>query len=148
MIPSFFSKLPIPEKLPAEMERHVAALQRTKGRRECLEQAYRIITSRYEGRKLETYLKLPRAFTKRLEKIWTRTGYLHCHQQNYLLRVLLVKSGKFSEEDVRQKLTLYVISPHQYLQVNLGTKSKPDWIDVDPWALKPCGLRIGKHAGR
>jgi hypothetical protein len=149
IIPGLFSKLPIPEQLPAEMEHVVAQLKRTKSRRECLECAFGVITKKYFGRKVWTYTRLHRVFTKDVTKLWARSGFLHCHHQNYLLRILLVKSGKFEDADVEQQFVLYRhVSPHQYLRVNVGEKGREAWVDADPWAYHGVNLPLGQHAER
>lgn len=147
VVPGLLSKLPIPERLPEGMERVIMDLKQTKSKRECLERAFAIITTKYFGRKVWTYTRLSRAFTKNVATLWAREGFLHCHHQNYLLRILLVRSGKFTEQDIRQRFALYKhVSPHQYLQVNVGSKEQERWVDADPWAFHGVNLPLGQHA--
>jgi len=143
MIPNFFSKKPIPEKLPAEMEKIVADLKNSSSQEECLRRAYDILTQRYRGYKVLTYIYLWRIFETDLEKIWARNGFLHCHVMNYLLRVLLVKSGWFEDSDIELKHSMYCyVSPHQYLRVRVG---KDKWINVDLWYYH-YGKQLGEYA--
>ena len=65
----------------------------------------------------------------------------HCTNLNYVLRVLLLKSGKFSEEDIKLKYTWINLSPHQYLKVNVGGR----WVNADPWAGTK-GMELDKYA--
>ncbi len=143
MFPNFFHKLAIPTKLPADMEKAVAKLKKCKSKKACLEQAYTIITHRVVGKTWPTYTRIYLAFQHDLNTLWQRRGFMHCTHQNYLLRVLLVKS-KFSEREVRQQWTRIGLSPHQYVQVKLNKQ----WVDVDCWAHYPKNLSIGTHAGR
>jgi hypothetical protein len=148
VVPGVFSKLPIPNSLPATMERVITELKRTKSKEECLRKAFFVIMTKYRGERFTTYTRFWRAFTKDIRKLWARSGFLHCQQQNYLLRVLLVRSGKFTEQDIKQRFMLYKgVSPHQYLQVNVGEKGEEEWVDVDPWAFHGAGLPLGRRAG-
>ena len=66
-----------------------------------------------------------------------------CTQQNYVLRLLLVKSGKFKDSEIRIKWTLVAyISPHQYLQVKVG---KGNWVNVDMWGSSK-GVPFGDYS--
>jgi len=131
MIPNFFSKKPIPDKLPLEMEKIVEELKRFESKEECLKQAYGIMAGRYRGYRMRTYIRIHEAFCTDLEKLWRKTGFLHCHVMNYLLRVLLVKSGWFQDDEIELKYSLvWYISPHQYLRVKVGDNK---FINVDVW---------------
>jgi hypothetical protein len=143
MIPNFFSKKPIPDQLPFEMQTIVEELKLSANKEECLKQAYKIMTSRYRGFRFRTYIKIYEAFETDLEKLWCKTGFLHCHVINYLLRVLLVKSGWFDDDDIQLKYSLiWYVSPHQYLQVKVGENK---FINVDTWNHH-YGKRFGDYA--
>lgn len=134
-------------KLPEEMKEELARLKRCKSKQECLTKTFSILTERYYGRSLYTYTLLHKAFHKDLHRLWSRHGFLHCHHFNRLLKLLLLGSGKFSPRDIREKWTAIIISPHQYLQVNVGTEQEPEWLDVDPWAYEGWRTPFGQHAG-
>ena len=140
MIPHLFSKKSIPRRIPS-MKKEILLLKKTKTKRECLKKAYDIITSKYRGGRVETYLRFHQLFMHDPQKLWKRKGFLHCTQQNYLLRVLLIKSGKFHDDDIQLKLTSIWGSPHQYLRVSLSERKS---LDVDCWS-KSFGTPLGKY---
>ena len=136
-----FSKQPLSSKLPKSLEAEINKLKKIKSKYAALKKAYNIITKKYKGYKLKTYLNLSDIF-KNIDEIWSSKGFLHCKNTNYLLRIILIKSRKCTENDIKFKSTLlYYISPHQYLQI----KTEKGWIDVDCWA-KAYGINLGQHA--
>ncbi|NMB48590.1 hypothetical protein GYA13_04080 [Candidatus Kuenenbacteria bacterium] len=143
MIPNFFHKKPIPEKLPAEMEKIVQELKQVSGQNECLEKVFQVITARYRGFRFRTYTRIHEAFHSDLERLWSKKGFMHCHVMNYLLRVFLVKSGWFVDEDIELKYSLvWYISPHQYLQIRMKDGRR---VKVDPWNAY-YGKKLGDWA--
>jgi len=126
MIKNFFRKAEIPENIPKTMQDVVYELKKSKNNEEYLRKAYDILTKKYRGYHIRTYLRIFDLFISDVDKLWAKSGFLHCNHMNYLLRILLVKSGFFN--DIRLKWTLvWYISPHQYLKINLGKKE----IDID-----------------
>ena len=140
--PNFFSKAPIPDELPVDMQRVIDDLHTLSSKEECLHLADKEVTDRFYGYTLATYLKLWQLWTADVHFLWGKSGgFIHCNAMNYLLRVLLVKSGHFAEEDIKCHWTLaWFISPHQYLRVRIDDA----WIEVDPWG-RHHGIPIGKH---
>jgi hypothetical protein len=137
-----FFKTDIPETLPEEMRKIVDDLKKFSGQDECLRGAYAILSEKYRGYRAKTYLRFFEIFTHDPKKLWQRNGFMHCTNINYLLRILLVGSGFFKEEDIRLKWTqVWFVSPHQYVQVKIGG----NWIDVDIWA-RPFEIKLGDHA--
>jgi hypothetical protein len=140
--PNFFSKKPLPEKLPEGMQKIVEQLKKCKTKEECLKKAYDVVTKKYRGYFLRTYLRVWEFFRCDIDQLWdTKDDFIHCNNVNYVLRTLLVKSGKFKEEDILPKNTLVVISPHQYLRIRLG---KDRFIDVDSWG-RAHGIGLGDY---
>ena len=141
IIPHLFKKELIPRQLPKDMQRVVNTLKNVRSKEECLEKAYAIITKRFHGERIKTYTRFLDLFITNINELWKRKGFHHCTHLNYLLRTLLIKSKKFKEQDIKQKLTmLWYISPHQYLKI----KIKNTWIDVDPWG-ETYNTKIGEH---
>lgn len=137
-----FTKTVIPEIIPSEMQKIVDELKLSSNKRECLQKTYNILTERFKGGRVKTYTNLAQIFKTNLEYIWSREGFLHCTNLNYLARVFLIKSEFFKEEDLRLRWTqIWLISPHQYLQVKIDN----GWIDIDIWA-KSFGIEFGNHA--
>jgi hypothetical protein len=143
MIPNWDRKRPIPKRLPEGMIDALKILKDSKDKLDCLKHAFEIISGRYRGGRLKTYFALPALYETDIEKLWNTKGFLHCTHQNYLLRLLLVKSGFFKDDDVILEKTLtYHFSPHQYLRVRIYDSI---WICVDPWASH-FGIRTGDYA--
>ena len=139
----FFSKTPIPKKLPSEIIDVVDDLRKSSSKEECLQKVYDLLGNKYQGARVQTYLKLPLAFKKDIYFFWNKKGFLHCTNMNYLARILLVKSGFFKEEDIILKWTLiWYISPHQYLKVKVAENK---FINMDIWA-KNYGINFGDYA--
>jgi|GEM_PF-976765 len=138
-----FYKSQLPSELPQEILDVIDRLKKTGGREECLKKAYDVLTSKYRGYRFRTLLFPHVLFKRDLEKIWSLSGFLYCNQMNYLLRLLLVKSGWFQDEDIELKWTLiWHISLHQYCRVKLSEKK---YINVDIWA-KAQGFPLGDYA--
>lgn len=136
------TKTPVPDVLPAEMEKIINEIKQCLNKEECLKKVHQILITKYHGNRVKTYTKLPDAFIPDIHKLWNKNGFLHCTNINYVARTLLVKSGHFKEEDIRLKWTLlWYFSPHQYAQVQISEK----WIDIDIWA-HAYGIEYGNHA--
>jgi len=136
-------KKPIPDKVSEVMDAAIQDISRSQDKRAALIKTYDLVGSKYKGYRLVTYLMVFELVTNTLQNVWQRSGYLHCTVLNYLVRVLLVKSGHFKEEDIKQRWTLvYYFSPHQYLRVRL---SESEVVDVDLWG-KRYGVPFGQHA--
>ncbi|QSH39138.1 hypothetical protein JXR01_02410 [Candidatus Kaiserbacteria bacterium] len=134
----------MPEKLPKTMQSAVEELQNSSSQKECLARAYELMTTKYHGNRIKTYALLARVFTRNIFKLWERGGFVHCTNANYVLRILLVKSGFFKNEDIQSKWTLvWYISPHQYLEV---TMQNGECINVDVWSAA-YGLKLGEYVG-
>ncbi|MBU2561041.1 MAG: hypothetical protein KKD17_02005 [Nanoarchaeota archaeon] len=142
MIPNLFSKRPLPDSLPEGMLELIEGLKQCKGKEDCLKYAYGILTGKYRGYKLRVYFRFWELFRCDPFYWWPRSGFMNCTNLNYMLRTLLVKSGRFSESGIVPKLTVLYISPHQYFKVRV---SKDRWVDVDCWA-KAYGIGFGDYA--
>ena len=139
----FLSKTRIPDELPTEMELIIEELRKCSSQRECMQKAYDVLTKRYRGCRIETYTLLWHIFIEDITNLWNRTGFLHCHNMNFLMRVFLVKSGHFRNEDIENRWTLvWYKSPHQYLRITLedGTQT---YIDI--WG-HDHGIKLGDYA--
>ena len=125
-----------------ELDEAVQMLKKSKNREECLKKAYDLVSSKYRGGKLMTYLKFWGLFSNDIEKLWKKSGFMHCTNINRVLKHLLVESRFFKDSEVKKKWTLvYYISPHQYLQADVNGKK----INVDAWG-KHYGIKFGEYA--
>ena len=105
MIWTFFRKARLPDKLPKDMQQAVAKLKKSRGKEDCLKQAYNLLGEKYKGYPLRTYTRLWMIFEFDINKIWARKDFIHCTTMNYLYRVLIINSGFFTDNDIEQKWT-------------------------------------------
>jgi hypothetical protein len=137
-----FSKTPIPDVLPDEMQKIINEIKKSLNKEECLKKTYDILISKYQGNRIKTYTKLFNVFKHDIGTLWNKTGFLHCSNINYILRTLLIKSDFFTDDEIRLRWTvIWYISPHQYAQVKIDDK----WINVDIWAYA-YGIKFGDNA--
>lgn len=138
-----FRKNKLPQELNKEIEPELVEVKNKQTKEEALTYAYNVITTKYHGGKTLTLTKFFDIFSSGVEDLWNRSGFLHCTNQNYLLSLLLVKSGHFNEEDIKPKWTLlWGFSPHQYLQVKVAGNKV---VAVDAWSAS-YGIKLGEHA--
>ncbi len=133
----------IPDRIPGGMQHEIDKLKRSKSKEACLRKAYDIMTKRYIGYRMMTYVALPNLFRKDLDWLWNRAKYVQCTGMNYIMRVLLVKSGFFTDKDIEFRWTMiWYISPHQYMKVRVDDK-KTITLDIWNWAF---GKGYGEYA--
>jgi hypothetical protein len=136
------SKTPLPENLPKELKEALHIASNSKNKEEFLFTIYNLLIKKYKGNRLKTFTKIFEIKEKNLDLLWHKNGFLHCTNINYILRSLLINSKFFKESDIRIKWTLiWYISPHQYLQINVGNK----WINVDIWSHN-FGIKFGDYS--
>ena len=141
--PNVFSRQPVPKSLPKDVQKIVARLQKTKSKTACIRMAYDEVGKRFGGKLFRVITHFFRLYTGSFAEIWSKPGWLHCNTLNYLLRVLLIKSGKFKELDIQVKWTMvYYISLHQYFRVRIG---KNKFINVNMWG-RNNGVPFGEYA--
>lgn len=138
----FFSKTSIPEKVPESMLSLIDELKESSSKEECLKKVYNVLTHKYRGYRVKTFTRFPEVFMTDINRLWGKSGFLHCSNINYIARVLLIKSELFTEKDIQQKVSfIWYISLHQYLRVNVGER----FINIDIWA-HPYGTEYGNYA--
>ncbi len=140
IVPNYgFRKGPLPNILPEKVQKELDLLKKNSISREAfLKNAYDLVTTEYQGGRFKTLLDINRAFQNPLTM---KPGYMHCHNQNYLIRVFLVKSGYFHDGDIEVHTVFFNFFTHQYLKVKVDTS----WVYVDP-AAKAMGIPFGKRA--
>tara|TARA_Y100000310_G_C20393115_1_gene673757 strand:- start:247 stop:717 length:471 start_codon:yes stop_codon:yes gene_type:complete len=135
-----FNRNALPKKIPTELQVIINQLK-GKSRIDILKGAYNTVTTKFTSSNWKTYTHLPEIFQKNTNKLWTK-GFLYCTHQNFLIRLILIKTGKFKESDIKLRRGLtHWLSPHQWLSVRIRNK----WIDVDPWG-RSYGVPFGKNA--
>ena len=134
-----FVREKIPVTIPLELQSKIEELNSSsKGDEDFLQESYIYITQKYTGSRLKTVTQFSRAFGNVFAQ---SSGFLPCTGQNFLLRTLLVRSGRFSESDIKVRTVPLNFFIHQYLLVKVDGA----WIPVDPWAsfLKvPFGQKL------
>jgi len=124
-----------------ELDEAIKKLKKAKNKKECLNMAYDIVSKKYHGERIKTYIRIWELSYFNIKKLWLRKGFLHCTNINKVMKYLLVKSGHFKNSEIKKKWTIIVISPHQYLQINLDGQK----VNVDVWGKK-LGIKFGKYA--
>ncbi len=131
------------EKLPEEMRVLAQEIANQPSQAVALRYAYDALSKRYRGYRLLTFLRLDRFLMSDIDELWKKDGFLHCHHMNYLLRTLLLASGKFALEEIEARWTqIWLFSPHQYLAVTLENGSV---VETDLWG-RVYGIPFGCHA--
>tara|TARA_Y100000310_G_C20107585_1_gene545627 strand:+ start:52 stop:555 length:504 start_codon:yes stop_codon:yes gene_type:complete len=109
---------------------------------EFLKKTYDMINAKFSSKEKYYLRALPTKFFERdLQEIWEGTDDRPCNIQNYVLKTILINSGRFKKEDIEFADSLCRITPHQYLKV----KVEGIWIDVDLWGADH-GIKFGEHA--
>lgn len=132
-----------PEDLPEEMIFLAQEIAKQPTQREALRCAYDALSKKYRGYRILTFLRLDRFFITDIDTLWQKSGFLHCNHMNYLLRIILVMSGKFAPEAIEAHWTqIWIFSPHQYLVITLESGEE---VEIDLWG-KVYGVPFGSHA--
>lgn len=131
MIPNFFSKQKIPNKIPKDFELKINNFSKGCEKEEFLRESFDFVAKGWGGSRFNLFWKFFRLFEKDIFEILNSKGYLHCTTMNFLIRVMGVKSGLFKDEDFELVWTnSWYIAPHQYLRVRIG---KDKYLNVDVW---------------
>jgi hypothetical protein len=137
-----FHKDELPAHIPLGMQKEIERLRsHAENKEDFLVKSLELLTTRYSGAMLRTITQLDLLF-KDIDWVWKHRGFVHCTQQNLMLRIFLVRSGYFSDDDIRLRHTFFWLDIHQYMQLKLNGQ----WVNVDPWATFR-GKPIGEHAG-
>lgn len=116
--------------IPPSIKETVTILRNTNDRESYLKMTYDILTHKYHGERIRTVTHIFALLVQDTEKLWRKSGFLHCTHLNILLKTLLIESGLFAEKDVRFQWThIWYIFPHQYTEVRINNT----WIAIDVW---------------
>jgi hypothetical protein len=141
MFPNFFKKEVLPTELNSTFNSIVKHLDACSNKEEALKEAYNIIANRFSSSRFKIFIKLKRGFVKNPDKMWEKK-FLYCFQVNYLLRMFLVKSKWFKDEDIKLKFSfVYYIIPHQYLKIKVADNQ---YMNIDPWGYD-YGIKFGDY---
>jgi hypothetical protein len=119
------------EDMPADLREKIAENNRSETKMDYLKKSCQEISDRYTSRP-RYYLREPISgfWETNVTKIWEGTADRPSTVQNYMLKLLLTKSGRFTEEDIITVNTYCGITPHQYLKVRVDGG---EWVAVDVW---------------
>lgn len=138
----FLSKPPITTLTNSDMLQAINKVKQAKNQQQALDIAYELVGQRFQSYRFRTYWQLIHIFLNDPNELWQRTSFLHCHHQNFLLRILLIRSNWFTEDEIALGFGLvFYVSPHQYLKVKVDNR----WIAVDPWNYT-YGAKLGEYA--
>ena len=134
-----FGKDAIPQQIPHEVLEEIEKIDKeATSNKEFLKRSYEYITSHFHGDRFKTIYQGFYAFRPLFSH---KKGYLPCTLQNQLLRIMLIKSGRFHSSDIQMKVTVVDFFIHQYMEVYVDN----EWLSVDPWG-KALGIPFGRHA--
>lgn len=137
MIPNFFSKKPIPEVIPEDLEKEISKFSKLP-KDKALEEIFNFVVKKFDVYQIQP-LYFWEFFRDDINWLWKRK-YLNCIHLNFMLRIILVKSG-FNDDDIKLRITqTRYIYLHQYLQLNLDNKL----INLDPW-FAHYGMEMGDY---
>jgi len=116
-------------EIPADMQLTVNNIvKESSSNLEILQRSFGFVDNRYTSTRL-AYLWWPEKLVERnLTEIWNDIGYQHCYSQTAVLKAMLLASGHFSSDDIKE-FNLISYFPHQILKV----KVDGEWINADPW---------------
>lgn len=132
----------LPKDIPDDMQAEIDKLRnKSSGPKDFLQLSYEYLGSIFISDRLNTITKFHYLFLT-LAEAWKKKGYIPCNQSSRIMRIFLIKSGFFTDNDIRRKHSFANLVIHQYLEVKLnGT-----WIAVD--VGEACrGRKIGQHLG-
>jgi hypothetical protein len=144
MIPHLFRPYPIPKTISTVFQKQITQFSlESNSDEEFIKKCFFFVVSLQKGHRINIFLKFSRLFWTDIEQIFNFRGYFHCTTSNYLLRTMLVKSGRISEKDIQQISTsTWGIFPHQYLRVKMG---KNKYLNLDAWAYR-FGIEFGDYS--
>jgi len=141
IIPNFFLKEPLYKVNNNDLHAAIKQLKKLPTAT-AVERAMDILSEKYECQRIVGAFMLWKLYESDPNKLWERKGHTHCTQLNYLLRLMLVRSGHLKDSDIKFGYSLvFYISPHQYLLVTINDKE----VALDPWNYD-LGASVGKYA--
>lgn len=132
----------IPERLPKEMEEALKSIKKkNKTKKDVAKACFDIVVKRYPGKRIFFFTHPHKLFYKDINKIWADKEFQPCTIQGYVLRVMLIKSGYFTEDDIKLCHSFVDFVIHLSIKVNIDG----EWVNMDPWGYK-SGVPYGKYA--
>lgn len=137
----------VPDDIPADMQATIDRLSRqnpdqTAFIRAVLDE----VRSRHFVSKRQHFTHPSILFRKDITEIWEkqRGDRQACHVLNFIVKAMLVKSGRFTDEQVVGRMTFYHMNIHQYLTV----ATDRGIVYVDPWGYLARKTAVGEYGTR
>lgn len=146
-IPHLGWKRPAEKELPKDLKKDLKRIGNSYKKKEDVLKAivnYMILEKGFYGKYGQIFRRFLYLFESKFDKLWNGNGFLHCHQHNFVLRNLLLGTGRFSEEDITPVITNCVLNIHQYSEINVSDDiTSKKMIKIDIFALS-LGYKYGK----
>ena len=134
-----FKTSPLPNKIPQSFQAIIDSLNhKSIDNYDYLRKSYDYITDHYYGSRTDTLLKFWMAFQNPFK--YDR-GFMPCNTLNTLLKIMLIRSNRFKNSQIRTRVVFLNCFIHQFLEVKINDK----WIQVDP-SYKVYGIPFGRAA--
>ncbi|MDI6734338.1 MAG: hypothetical protein QMD50_02495 [Patescibacteria group bacterium] len=138
-------KIKVPAEINSEMQKTIDEIsEKTKDSDEKFIKAILdLLKDRYIIKIWQTHLYPQIMFRKDINKIWHQVGEKQsCNVLNFVMKTILVKSGRFNEENIKERLTFYEFNIHQYLEI----KTSNQIVFADPWGYLAGKVDFGEYA--
>ncbi len=143
IIPNLGFRKKIKEELPKDAKKKLLEIKNSsKNKKEALKKVIDYQLTNFYSEMRQVFPRFKFLFESNFNKLWSKKGFLHCHQQNFVLRRLLIGTGMFTEKDIHLKHTFCYLNIHQYLKINIG-RNKKEWMNADPFAIS-LGYNLGE----
>ena len=131
----------VPEQIPENMAVEIDRLKTlARNKEDYFKLCFDYLGSKYYSDRIDTIYKFSVVF-ENTEKIWATTGYVPCTQSNWIMKIFLVKSGFFKNEEVRTHHIFFNFFLHQYEEVFLDGK----WVAFEVGEKQKQNIPIGRH---
>jgi len=127
--------------IPKELKKEILKLKKITDKKKCILAALKYIKRNFKSTYFLLFIQLHKHYYSNLSNIIKKKGFWPCHIQLFILKVLIIKSGKFKDKDIQTHYSIYNGVIHEYLKIKLNN----NWIDVDPWGYNR-GIPLGYHS--
>jgi hypothetical protein len=125
---NFLTPPSVPKKLPSDLELEIQKLKQYQTKDDVLKATYDLLTKKYRGHRLKTLIRFFDLFKVDVNSLWSKNGFLHCTNMNYLMKF--------------RWTLIHFYSPHEYVQVRTDDNK---WINIDLWG-KAYDIKFGSYA--
>jgi len=121
------------EDIPPEMIILGNSLGNLSNNSEIVKSAFNIVDEKYTSERFY-YLREPVStiFINNISEMWRGISDRPCNIQSLMLKILLLESRRFSEEDIIPHYSLSGLTPHQILRIRVDER----WISADVFYSK------------